>query len=311
MPLRRSEINRAVRQDPGACIRTCCDSLSAQVRQGAEAIRAARSRSPIVLLSGPTASGKTTLAGLLAAALEKLGVGAHVLSLDNYFLDVTPELTPRDEQGNYDFESPLCLDLPLLQRHFDLLSQGEGIDVPAFDFVAQARRSDHGTRVRARRDEVVIFEGIHALGPEVSGRHGEAFRAFVSVGTDILDDAGEVCMRTDHLRLLRRIVRDHRSRGASPAYTLELWDNVRRYEKRVLLAQRSRAELVVDSLLAYEPGVLRTVAMPLLQQVSERANRYRQIQRLIEQLKGFEPVAPGLVPEDALTREFIGGGLWG
>ena len=304
-----NSINSAVKLDAAKYIESCDENFNRRISDAANLIEEKMKIGPLVLLSGPTASGKTTSALMIAEALREKGINAHTVSLDDYFNDVEPGVTPMSEDGGYDFESPLCLDLPLLDEHFDALSRGEGIDVPSFDFPTQKRKRGVTHHIDAGKDRIVIFEGIHALGELVGGRHPEATRVFVNAASDIVKE-GEPCFYGRRIRLARRLMRDYRVRGATPEYTLELWDNVRKNEIKNILPAAETADLVIDSTLGYEVGVMKTVAMPMLRAVSPYANRYNQVAEMIERFELFEEIDPALVPPSSLLREFIGGGLY-
>lgn len=310
MPFLLSEINEAIKNYPEDYIKQCDDQLDKRVETAAINIIENISKSPIVLLSGPTGSGKTTSAFKIAEKLKQLGVKGYVVSLDDYFMDVSPERTPRTENGDYDFESPFCLDLELLNGHFRAISEGREVEVPSFDFMNQMRRRHYSRPIRLEENEVVIFEGIHALGPEVAGRNPDATTVFVNVDSEVIDDEGEVCFMASRMRLVRRIIRDHKYRGASAELTLELWDNVRKNEKMHIFPVASNADLLIDSALGYEVSVMKNAAMPMLSAVLPTANRYSQVKEMINRFDLFMMLDPGLVPANSLLREFIGDSVY-
>ena len=226
-----TEINERCRADAPAFIADC-DALYAQrLSMAADRIQENMARSPIVLLSGPSGSGKTTTAMKICEVLEERGITTHSVSLDDYFKTVSPETTPRTASGAYDLESPLCLDMELLNEHFTRLSRGEKIYVPKYDFVHQTRLMRMGRTLRLKENEVAVFEGIHALNDAITAVHPEAFKLYISARSNILDDGGRVVFKGTWMRLMRRTVRDYLFRGTQAQSTLSHWANVRRGEK--------------------------------------------------------------------------------
>ena len=178
MPYRLDQINQAVRQDPAAFMAAGDAAFHEKVCRAADLIQSHRDKSPVVLLSGPSGSGKTTTAGMINAELERRGIHTHTISMDDYFLTPDPSTAPRTPDGEMDFESPLMLDLALLDDHFSRLARGEEILVPHFEFARRMRNDSQGTPLRLGPDEVAIFEGIHALN---TSHHREASRGYPAV----------------------------------------------------------------------------------------------------------------------------------
>ena len=180
-------INAAIRSDPKGFLEECDAEYQRKIDAAAEAVLRNLHRSPLVLLSGPSGSGKTTTAMKLDDALEKRGVVTHAIAMDNYFLTVSPETTPRTADGSYDFESPLCMDMDLLNEHFWALSEGREIRIPRYDFPRQMRDGGSVTPLRLGKNEVAVFEGIHALNDDIAGRHPEAAKLYISARSNITD----------------------------------------------------------------------------------------------------------------------------
>ena len=224
-----TDINYRTVSDPKGFVEEGDAAYNAKVETAAEKIIANLRRSPIVLLSGPSGSGKTTTAMKIADALERRGVGTHYVAMDDYFQTVTPETVPRTPEGEMDLESPLCLDMELLNRHFDMLARGERIYVPKYEFVRQMRVQEPGKSIRLKKDEVVVFEGIHALNDMITDVHPEAFKLYISARSDVVFEDRIVFKRT-WFRLVRRMVRDYNFRGSDPQETMRMWGNVRRGE---------------------------------------------------------------------------------
>lgn len=280
-----------------------------KVEQAASLIAENRRNSPIVLLAGPSGSGKTTSSLKLKEALLKKGIKTHSVSLDNYFISVDPATAPRTPSGDYDFESPLCMDMELLHEHFQALSRGEEVLIPRFDFPRHMRDTSRCTPLRLGPDEVAVFEGIHALNDDLGGRHPEAFKIYLSARSNVLDH-GEVAFKGTWMRLVRRSVRDLNFRGSEILLTLSMWDNIRRGEKLYISPYKHRADLMFDSALPYEVGVMSHYAAPIFRAIPQEDIRRREMLNMIAAFDRFEPIDPALVPEGSVLREFIGGGSY-
>ncbi|MBR5381070.1 MAG: nucleoside kinase, partial [Oscillospiraceae bacterium] len=217
-----SELNFKTVSDPRGLIEEGDARYRENVETAAEKILENLSSSPIVLLSGPSGSGKTTTAMKVSEALERRGVRSHYVGMDDYFNTVSPETTPRTPEGEYDLESPLCLDMELLNEHFTRLSRGERIYVPKYEFSRRMRAFEPSKSIKLGRDEIVIFEGIHALNDMITTRHPEAFKLYISARSDVVFGKKIVFKRT-WFRLVRRLVRDFNFRGSSAAETMGMW----------------------------------------------------------------------------------------
>lgn len=299
-----SAINDAIRQDPAAFMQQCEADYDSRVEQAARQIAPGVRRSPIVLLAGPSGSGKTTTAGRLEKALEKLGVHAHLISLDDYFRDVNPATHPRTEDGDIDYESPLCLDTPLLNRHFTELEQGREILVPKFNFARSKREPDQVTPLRAAPGEAILFEGIHAFNSLITEQHPQATRVYISAQSPICRD-GEVFFTGTWMRLMRRCVRDYNSRGTSVETTLQMWGNVLRGEDLYIAPFLHGNEISFDTTLAYEVPVLAVCARPLFEALPDTAPRLEEVRTVLDRAAEFLPLSPADVSPDSLLQEFI------
>ena len=305
-----SEINERCRSDAAAFIRDCDQIYQQRLEDAADRILASYVRSPIVLLSGPSGSGKTTTAKKITDILEQRGVRTHYVSMDDYFLTVSPESTPRMPDGSYDLESPLCLDMELLSDHFSRLSRGERVWIPKYEFSRQMRDMAAGRSLQLRDDEIVIFEGIHALNDMITAPHPKAFKLYISARSTVNDDDGNVVFKGTWMRLMRRVVRDHLFRGTAPAETLRRWDSVRRGEILYISPFKDKADLQLDSSFAYEVPVLNNTVNDLFNTLTPDTPRLEELQHIVPAYELFEDVSPELVAEDALLREFIGGGIY-
>ena len=306
MPYCLDQINQAVRQDPAAFMAAGDAAFHEKVCRAADLIQSHRDKSPVVLLSGPSGSGKTTTAGMINAELERRGIHTHTISMDDYFLTPDPSTAPRTPDGEMDFESPLMLDLALLDDHFSRLARGEEILVPHFEFARRMRNDRKGTPLRLGPDEVAIFEGIHALNTTITGKHPEATRLYISARSDVVDGEGKVCFKGTWMRLTRRAVRDYNFRGTDVKGTLDMWANVRRGEKLYISPYKQTAHMLFDSSLPYEVSVMACYARPLLAAVPEENQRRHELLELIASFDRFEPIDPATVPAASLLHEFIG-----
>ena len=306
MPYRLEQITQAVRQDPAAFMAAGDAAFHEKVCRAADLIQSHRDKSPVVLLSGPSGSGKTTTAGMINAELERRGIHTHTISMDDYFLTPDPNTAPRTPDGEMDFESPLMLDLALLDDHFSRLARGEEILLPHFEFARRMRNDSKGTPLRLGPDEVAIFEGIHALNTTITGKHPEATRLYISARSDVVDGEGKVCFKGTWMRLTRRAVRDYNFRGTDVKGTLDMWANVRRGEKLYISPYKQTAHMLFDSSLPYEVSVMACYARPLLAAVPEENQRRHELLELIASFDLFEPIDPATVPAASLLHEFIG-----
>jgi uridine kinase len=260
----------------------------------------------LVLIAGPSASGKTTFSKRLSIQLLAQGIRPFPLALDNYFVD--REKTPRDKNGNYNFEVLEALDLSLFNEHLQALMRGEEVDLPRFDF--RLGRRTEGETVQLGADHVIIVEGIHGLNPRlVAGVPDERiYRIYVSALTQLNIDRHNRVPTTD-TRLIRRIVRDATYRGYSAEDTLEHWDRVRQGEKEFIFPFQEHADVMFNSALVYELAVLRQLAEPLLLQVKHSSRRRVEVKRLLALLQWFEPCGTELIPDNSILREFIGSSI--
>ena len=304
-----SELNFKTVSDPRGLIEEGDARYRENVETAAEKILENLSSSPIVLLSGPSGSGKTTTAMKVSEALERRGVRSHYVGMDDYFNTVSPETTPRTPEGEYDLESPLCLDMELLNEHFTRLSHGERIYVPKYEFSRRMRAFEPSKSIKLGRNEIVIFEGIHALNDMITTRHPEAFKLYISARSDVVFGKKIVFKRT-WFRLVRRLVRDFNFRGSSAAETMSMWANVRRGETTYISPFKDKADFQFDSSLPYELPVFNHTATALFQTVPEGIERFDELRAVLPALQLFGDIDESLVPADSLIREFIGGGVY-
>lgn len=304
-----TEINFKTVADPKGFVQEGDARYMAKVEEAAARILANRSQSPIVLLSGPSGSGKTTTAMKIAEALERHGVKTHYVAMDDYFKTVDPLTCPRTPEGEIDLESPLCLDMELLNQHFTMLSRGERIFVPKYEFSRRMRIQEPSKSIKLHGDEVVIFEGIHALNDMVTDRHPEAFKLYISARSDV-EFEGKVVFKRTWFRLVRRTVRDYKFRGSDPRETMSMWGNVRRGEKLNISPFKNKADFQFDTSLPYELAVYNSTATKLFRSVPEGIERFDELRGVLPALQLFGEIDEQDVSPDSLVREFIGGGIY-
>jgi uridine kinase len=260
----------------------------------------------VVLVAGPSSSGKTTFSKRLAVQLLASGRRPYPVALDDYFLD--REHTPLDEQGERDFESLNALDVPLINEHLLGLMHGATVELPRYSFLTGSRQA--GPVVTLRESDIVIVEGIHGLNPAlVPALPGDAvYRVYVSAITQLnLDRHNRVSI--SDTRLIRRIVRDAATRGYGAAETLRRWDSVQRGERAHIFPFTENSDAIFNSSLVHELSVLRAHAEPLLLQVRPDTPEYREANRLLSFLQWFRPAGSDAVPDNSILREFIGGSM--
>lgn len=309
MAYQLSEINRRIKNDVEEFLAECDENYALRISLAADKILSNLEESPVVLLSGPSGSGKTTTALKIAEELRRRGVNSHAVAMDNYFLTVNRKTAPRTPDGEIDYESPLCLDMELLDQHFTDLREGREILIPKYEFSRQMRNDAAGTPLALGKNEVAIFEGIHALNDDIAGRHPEATKVYISARSNI-NEGSELRFKGTWMRLTRRCVRDFNFRGTDVAETLEMWPNVRRGEKLYISPFKNRADVIFDSSLPYEVSVMKNYALPLFAAVPPENERYEELLELQRAFEHFEAIDPGLVPRASLLREFIGGGSY-
>ena len=260
----------------------------------------------LVLVAGPSSSGKTTFSRRLSIQLLANGLRPFALEMDNYFVD--RDNTPRDENGAFDFESLHALDVPLFNEHLLQLLEGQQVTLPFYNFKTGLR--EVGQTVRLQPDHIIIIEGIHGLNPNLVPHIPPevAYRVYVSALTQLNIDKHNRVPTTD-TRLIRRIVRDAAYRGYTAEQTIDRWGSVRRGEKTWIFPFQEHADVMFNSALVYELAVLKPFAEPLLLQVKAGTPAYVEAKRLLAFLEWFEPLAPDLVPDNSILREFVGGSI--
>ena len=303
------EINYRTVADPKEVMAECDRRYADKIKCAADMIASNLKNSPIVLLSGPSGSGKTTTAQKIEEELTKRGIRTYTISMDNYFRTVDPATAPRAKDGSIDFESPKCLDMDLLNEHFTKLARGERIPVPKYEFARQMRVLEPSKTLKLRKDEIAIFEGIHALNDDITEKHPEAFKLYISARSNV-EFEGKVVFKGTWMRLVRRTVRDQLFRAYDPAKTIAMWANVRRGEKLYISPFKNKANLMLDTALEYELPVMNHIATELFSSIPEGIERYDELKTGLPAIQLFGHIDTSLVAPDSLVREFIGGGIY-
>jgi len=304
-----SIINSRAISDPIDFIGQCDAIYQRKIEKAASQIIENMKHSPIALLSGPSGSGKTTTAHKIREELQKRGIATHSIAMDDYFRSRDSYTIPLTPEGAPDLESPLCVDMELLNDHFTLLGEGRAVIIPKFDFSRQMRIIKPSRSLRLGKDEVAIFEGIHALNDDITSVHPEAFKLYISARSDVVN-GDETCFKGTWMRLVRRTVRDNLFRGADAASTLGMWANVRRGERKYISPFKDKADLMFDSSFPYEVCIMKNLAMDLFSAVPRGVQRYIELQNVMPAFTLFKEISPDLLAPDSLLREFVGGGIY-
>ena len=258
----------------------------------------------IILIAGPSSSGKTTTSRKLSMFLECFGMHPKALSMDDYFVDRKD--TPKDENGEYDFECLEAVDLKLFDKQVSELLKGEEVTIPTFNFIHGEK--EFKNKMKLEKDDVLIIEGIHGLDPKILSNisRDKKYKIYISPLTEINLDNHNRIATTDN-RLLRRMVRDNTTRNYPVEHTLSVWNKVRKGEELYIFPYQDEADTIINSAAMYEMGVLKTYAEPLLYAVDTKSPYYEDAKRLLKILRLFLPIPSDSIPEDAILREFIGG----
>ena len=273
----------------------------------AKDINEKKNRIKIVLIAGPSSSGKTTTTRKLCMFLKSFGLSPHVISMDDYFVD--KENTPLDEFGKPDFECLEAMDIKLFDKQMSSLMSGDKVLLPTYNFALGVKEYKHELQLGEK--DILLIEGIHALDNKILTNipRENKYKIYISALTELnMDTHNRIC--TSDNRLLRRIVRDNRTRDYRVEYTLQMWSSVRRGEEKYIFPFQDEADATINSAAIYEIGVLKTYAEPLLYSVPATSPYYEEAIRLINFLHLFLPIPADSIPEDAIIREFIGGGYF-
>lgn len=298
-----SDINEMASLSPERLISLSEEFFQSQVRRAAQTV-CANSEKRVIMLAGPSSSGKTTTAALLSEELEKNGRAAKVISLDDFYLNQDKKLYFED--GTPDFETVESLDIEEIIRCLsDITEKGEAF-LPRFSFVRQ-RREEERFHLTLGKDELVIIEGLHALNPVITDSldREKLSKLYVSVSSRVMS-GGSVFLSKRDIRFVRRMVRDYLFRNSKVDYTFYLWNGVRMGEDRYLFPFSSLADLKINSFHSYEMCVLKTLALPLLAHIEQKSPYYERAEELCEKISQFVAIEKDKIPQSSLLREFVG-----
>ena len=299
------DLNRATQKGYSSQLIQVSEALQEKkIAQIADEI-ASRKEVKMVLIAGPSSSGKTTTCKRLSVQLAVNGIRPVPISLDDYF--VSRDKTPRDEKGDYDYEHLHALNIPLLNEQMNALLRGEEVELPRYNF--QTGESEmSGKKLQLQGNEVLVVEGIHALNPELTAQIPEAqkYKVYASALTTILLDNHNYIPSTDN-RLLRRIIRDYKYRGVSAQETIRRWPSVRRGENKWIFPYQENADAMFNTAMLFELAVIREQAIPVLEQVPENCVEHAEAYRLLKFLRYIKPIPAAQIPPTSLLREFLGG----
>lgn len=277
--------------------------LLAEIGSIADRITAKNHELKWIWLAGPSSSGKTTFARKLCEALTERGVKTHPISLDNYF--VNRELTPKNAQGEYDYEHLEAVDLPLLERHLNDLGNGRTIELPHFKFL-HGKREFRGELLKLPSDELAVIEGIHGLNPRITSFVDplQSFKVYICARTTLKINANTRISTTDN-RLMRRMIRDFSYRGHSVERTFDLWPAVRAGEDKWIFPFQPQADMEFNSALGYELSILKPLVEPMIRKLPASHPGYQKAQELLQLLDYFQPLSKSMVPKDSILQEFV------
>ena len=263
-------------------------------------------KNKVILIAGPSSSGKTTFAQRLGLQLELNGLKPVTISVDNYFVE--REDTPRDENGDYDFEDINAIDMDLFNNQILRLLKGEEVETPTFNFHT-GHKEYRGDKLKLNKNEVLVIEGIHCLNNKLTRNipKENKFKIYISALTVLNIDYFNRISTTDS-RLIRRIVRDNQFRGYSALHTIKMWPSVNRGEEKNIFPYQEEADVMFNTSLVYEISVLKPLVLPLLQEIDKSEPEYSEAKRLCDILQYFEPIPKELIPTNSLLREFLGNG---
>lgn len=300
-------INRKL-SDQAAFVEESDRKYEASLREQAEKIADMKNEKPIILLSGPSGAGKTTSALKIDEMLDNMGIHTHTISMDDYFLPAGKFAEAIGEDGQPDYESPYRIDIKKLNEHMELIYACKEVIVPSFEFATQSVTD--GFAFKRGEDDIVVFEGIHALNPIVTGTAGDfAHCMYVSVRSRVELNDGTL-VHPSLIRLMRRILRDGSYRGRSEAETLDMFDSVEDGENKYIMPFKHRAECSIDTFIPYEVSVYKQFLLDRLEKVSREYKDFSRFMPMLELLRQADGIDIENIPENSLVREFIGGSCY-
>ena len=290
--------------NPEGFISECEEKFNNKIKKIAKDIAESK-ETEIVMLAGPSSSGKTTTAKKLCKALAELGIKSHTVSLDDFYLN--NEDSPRFPDGTPDYETVESLDIPCFEKTMTKLIETGFALMPEFDFLTGKRKEKYN-ELKLNENDVIIVEGLHALNPAITKHlpQERLLKIYISVSSRIYDENQNIVLNKRNLRFIRRMVRDYKFRGNSVEETFKMWITVRYGEDAYLFPFKDNADIRINTIHLYETCVLKDLAVDLLMQLSKDSEFYKESQRLVRSLYKFPKIDSSFVPEDSLLREFIG-----
>lgn len=306
-----SDINKAAAEEPKEMIAQMERLYAQNIDFIAEFIINGERGNKLLMLAGPSGSGKTTTAAMLCKSVQKHGVNAIRVSLDDFYLGEGQ--APLDKYGKPDYECVEALDVPLMRKCLSDIVENKPVVLPRFNFHTKMR-DEEGTELNLTGDNIIVVEGIHALNPVICNDlpDNKLLKVYASVKQGIKERRGDKKNAIDpyDMRLIRRIVRDNRFRNTNAKATMDMWPSVRRGEEKYLNPHKGNADVTINSIHIYEPCIMANFAIPLLEKITEETEHYETAKLLTEKLRRFEPIDESLVPDNSLLREFIGGSIY-
>lgn len=298
-----SVINKNVAEDVKSFIDRCEERFDSYV-DGVVKSFLSDSDYDIVLLAGPSSSGKTTTAGIIAQKIRSSGRNAYIVSLDDFYLN--REDIPVNDEGLKDYENVTALDIGLIHKSFADLIEKRKAELPVFDFTT-GTRSEKTKQISLEKDDVLVVEGLHALNPVITEGLDEShlYRIYISVSSRIFADDGKILLNKRNIRLIRRMIRDYEHRNSSVENTLQMWQGVLNGEDKFLFPFESFADVKINSFHSYEPCLFRNEALSLLDELSEKSEYYDKAEELKSALSLFNEIDASFLPQNSLLNEFI------
>ena len=300
-----SSINDRVCSDMKEFIEESENKYARRLKKAADILAQTHEEKPIILLSGPSGAGKTTSAKRIEELLDKQNIETYTISMDNYFLPESQTPDAVDENGKVDYESPHRMDIKLLNEHMMKMANCEPVEIPTFNFAQQKR--EKGVTYKRKKGELVLFEGIHALNPEVTGISDDIANCiYVSIRTRLELDNGTL-LHPSHIRLMRRLLRDKLYRGRGFEATMDMFDSVERGESLYIMPYKDRAKIHIDTFINYEVSVYKPFLIDELHRVFNENQEHKNHEQMEQFIDALEAIPAESVPDDSLVREFIGG----
>lgn len=299
-----SEINRAVQNDAVGFIADCTAEYEKRIDAAVDNILK-DCRIDIVMLAGPSSSGKTTTAKKLCDGIRRRGGNAYIISLDDFYFN--RDDIPINPDGLPDYENVTALDIELISKTFNSLVNEREAEIPAFNFQT-GKRENNGNVIHIADDDVIIVEGIHALNPIITQGidKNHIYKIYISVSSRFTDDEGKILLSKRNIRFIRRMIRDYNFRASQVEFTCFLWQGVLKGEDEFVFPYKNQADEFINSFHPFEECIFRDEAQSLMSHIDENSRYYAEVKKLYDAVERFAPLSRDLLPEDSLLREFIG-----